>query len=430
MRKKLKIMKKRYAMASRRHVRTVKRLSRKPLFSVPFATFMVLLVVVIAGMMFASGGKPILKPNNSNVVLLNVDNHQETIPTHAKTVGSLIDRLKIKINPGDVIEPARDTEIAGDNFRINIYRAVPVTIVDGNQKTFTYSAAATPRSIALEAGITVYPEDNLTAQPTDNFLTESSIGMRVVIDRATPVNLNLYGTPTVIRTHAKTVGDLITEKHIKLAKDDTLQPNSQTPLTANSQVFIEHHGTQIVTVEQDIPMPVQTIEDDTLSFGTSAVRQQGADGKMLITYQVQLQNGVEVSRTQIQQVVTLQPVPQIIARGKAVQIPSDKQAVMRLAGISSGDYAYVDYIVSRESGWCPTKLQGQYGDCPAYPPSSIPSYLGYGLGQATPGSKMAAYGGDWQTSAITQLEWANAYAVHTYGSWANAYNHWAAYHNW
>ncbi len=416
-------------MAGRRHVRTVKRLSRKPLFSIPFATFMVFLVVVIAAMMFTSGGQPILKPNDTNVVLLNYDNKVQTIPTHAKTVGELVNRLKIKINPGDVIEPSRDTEIAGDNFRVNIYRAVPVTIVDGNQKTFTYSAAATPRSIALEAGITVFPEDNLTAAPSDNFLNEGSIGERVVIDRATPVNLNLYGTPTIVRTHAKTVGELVAEKHIKLAKDDTLTPAATTPLADNTQVFVNHHGIQIATVEQDIPMPQQTVEDDSLSFGTSAVRQQGAPGKMLITYQVQLQNGQEVSRTQIQQVVVQQPVPQITAQGKAVQIPSDKQAVMRLAGISSGDFPYVDYIVSRESGWCPTKLQGEYGGCPGYPPSSVPSGLGYGLVQATPGYKMATAGSDWETSAVTQLRWASGYASR-YGGWAGAYNHWVAYHNW
>jgi len=129
-------------------------------------------------------------------------------------------------------------------------------------------------------------------------------------------------------------------------------------------------------------------------------------------------------------VVTVQPVTQIIAKGKAVQIPSDKQAVMALAGIGSGDYAYVDYIVSHESGWCPTKLQGNPGACPAYPPDSMPSYLGYGLGQATPGTKMAPFGSDWQVSAVTQLKWATSYAVGRYGSWGAAYNHWQANHNW
>ena len=127
----------------------------------------------------------------------------------------------------------------------------------------------------------------------------------------------------------------------------------------------------------------------------------------------------------------MKPVPLgFIARGKAVQIPSDKQAVMAAAGIASSDFPYVDYIVSHESGWCPTKLQGHPGVCPPYAPDVIPSGLGYGLGQATPGGKMAPFGSDWQTSATTQLRWATSYADGRYGSWAAAYNHWLSYHNW
>jgi hypothetical protein len=43
---------------------------------------------------------------------------------------------------------------------------------------------------------------------------------------------------------------------------------------------------------------------------------------------------------------------------------------------------------------------------------------------------MAVYGSDYLTNPITQLIWANAYAVGHYGSWANAYNHWVGYHSW
>jgi hypothetical protein len=220
------------------------------------------------------------------------------------------------------------------------------------------------------------------------------------------------------------------DEKIKLGSKDSVTPVPTTPITPNMQVFFIHQGTQIQPVTQSIPTPLQTVQDTSLSFGTKVVRQQGTPGTELITYQLNLQNGKVVGKTQIQQVVTVQPVAEIIAEGQAVQIPSDQQAIMALAGIPSGDFAYVSYIVSHESGWCPTKLQGQYGSCPGYPPSPVPSYLGYGLGQATPGSKMAAYGGDWETNPVTQLKWANAYANATYGGWANAYAHWQARSNW
>ena len=40
----------------------------------------------------------------------------------------------------------------------------------------------------------------------------------------------------------------------------------------------------------------------------------------------------------------------------------------------------------------------------------------YGLWQALPASKMAAYGADYRTSALTQTKWAIAYAKRRYGS--------------
>jgi uncharacterized protein YabE (DUF348 family) len=314
--------------------------------------------------------------------------------------------------------------VVSDNFRINVYRGVPVTIVDAGKKTFAFSAAKTPRSIVKQAGIEVYPEDNLLLLPTDNFLVEGSIGERVVIERAIPVNVNIYGTQVALRTRAHTVGELMKEREIKLQPTDTLQPDADTALTSNIQIFLIRKGTQIATAEVAIDMPTHIVEDASLSFGTTVLRQQGSPGKKLVTYQLQLENGKEISRRAIQEVVTTPAVTKIIARGKAVQIPSDKQAVMAAAGIPASDYPYVDFVISHESGWCPTKLQGQIGYCPPYAPDSIPSGLGYGLGQATPGTKMSSFGADWKTSAVTQLKWATSYAKGRYGSWQAAYNFW------
>jgi uncharacterized protein YabE (DUF348 family) len=416
MQKKITSLKKRYAAANRRQVRTIKRITKKPLFTVPIATFMVLLLVVMVGFLVSTHGKPLtLQQNDSTVVVVNYDKKERAIPTRAKTVGELIKKLDIKLNTGDVVEPSQDTEIIGDNFRVNVYRAVPVTIVDGDKKTFTYSAAATPRSIVKQTGINVYPEDKLDLLPTDNFLTESSIGERVVIDRATPVNMNLYGTPVTLRTHAKTIGDLLKEKNIKLGKDDSVQPAPTTAINPNAQIFVTHKGTQIQTVEVPIDMPVQTVDDNSLSFGVTAVRQQGAAGKKLITYEIQLQNGQEIGRRPIQEVVAQEAVTQIVARGTHFDIASDKTALMTAAGIAKSDFMYADYIISHESGW---RYQARN-------PNGA-----YGLCQAYPGTKMASAGADWQSNPITQLKWCSGYAQKTYGGWGPAYSHWLSTHNW
>lgn len=399
---------------------------KHPLF-IPVATFLVLFFVTLVGFIIVNGRQ--VEASDSHTVIVSHDDKRETVPTRAETVGEFLNRVQINIHEGDVVEPSKETIIDNDNFHINVYRGRPVLVIDGNNKTFSFSAAATPRSIANQAGVKVYAEDNLTTEMATSFLKDGAIGKQVVIDRSTPTNLNVYGTQLSVRTHAKTVADLIKEKNIKLAKDDVVQPSLNTKITPQSQIFVTRNGTEIRTSEEAIPMQIQYVEDSTLSFGTQAVRQAGTPGKRVITYQVDLVNGKETARHVIQTVVAQDQVTQIVARGRAVYISADHGSIMAAAGVSPSDYPYVDYILSHESGWCPTKLQGHPGVCPAYAPASIPSGLGYGLCQSTPGSKMASAGADWQANPVTQLRWCSNYASR-YGGWSGAYNFWLAHHWW
>jgi hypothetical protein len=122
----------------------------------------------------------------------------------------------------------------------------------------------------------------------------------------------------------------------------------------------------------------------------------------------------------------------VVVVGRVVNVPADKEVIMAAAGVKSSDFGYVNYIISRESGWCHTKWQGQIGYCPpTYQPLYSPSSSrGYGLCQSTPAIKMASAGADWATNPVTQMKWCHGYALGRYGSWAAAYNHWLVYNRW
>jgi resuscitation-promoting factor RpfB len=424
MHRKFRRTKKRFVITRRKRVRKLKLLARHPVV-LPVVTFLVLAVLTTIGILLIGGASKVTA-SNAFVVIVSHDHVQQTVPTHEPNVGALLQKLHITLREGDVVEPSLATPINQDDFRINVYRSVPVEIVDGEQKTYTFSAATTPRSIAQQAGVTLNPEDDLGTLPTTNFLQEDAIGERVVIDRATPVHVNLYGTKVDMYTHAKTVGDLLKEKGITLAAHDSLQPSADTPIISNQLIFILRKGVKITSSTKTIPMPVREQYSADLAFGEQAVRQRGSPGKRVITYQVQLRNGKEVSRKVIQSVIVQPAVAQIVVVGTSL---SGIKGDMALAGISPNDYQYADYIISHESGWCPTKAQGEYGSCPAYT-GYVPSYGGYGLCQATPGIKMESAGSDWATNPVTQLRWCSGYATGRYGSWQSAYYHWVNYHYW
>ena len=89
-----------------------------------------------------------------------------------------------------------------------------------------------------------------------------------------------------------------------------------------------------------------------------------------------------------------------------------KEDWMSQAGIPQSDWAAVDYIVTRESGWNPNATEPVTG--------------AHGLPQALPYSKT---GCDWD-DPICQLRWANEYAVERYGGWWAAQAYWAVHLNW
>lgn len=293
-------------------------------------------LLVFSGVSALALGNKVIQPPNSHIVILYNDKTTQSIPSRDKTVGDMIKRLGIRVDPGDVVEPAVTTPIIQDNFHVNIYRATPVTIVDSNKKTATLSAATEPRTVAKHAGVDIYPEDKLRPVSPDVAVKDGVIGEELVVDRATPATINLYGTVVPIRTHAKTVGEALKDKNVEVAKGDTVTPDLSTPLTAGLPIFVIRNGTQITTSEEAIPMPVQTVEDNSLTSGTTVIRQAGAAGKKVVTYQVKVENGVEVSRTAIQEVIAVPPVPQIVAVGTIAYSGNLQQWLATLRKCESG----------------------------------------------------------------------------------------------
>lgn len=313
-----------------RRLNEAKKVSRHP-HLVPALTVGLLVIFTVTGIVFRHK----LAPSSSvYVVIVRHDGGEQTVPSREPTVGTLLNKLHITLHSGDVVEPGLSAHIDQDKFRVNVYRAVPVTINTGKGRIFTFSAAKTPRAIAQQAGLHPYPEDEVVTTPTSNFLAQGTIGETVHIKRSVPISLIFYGTPIVTRSHSDTVGEMLKEKHIVLQPGDKVQPSLTAPIKANEQVFILHKGSKIVTSTKKIPAPVQTVNDSSLTVGTSAVRQQGSPGILLITYQVD-KNG---HRKKLQSVKLQPPVAEIIAKGTAPVPESSNLStwLSKLRGCESG----------------------------------------------------------------------------------------------
>ena len=358
-----------------------------------------------------------LGPSDNHVVNLYMDNQSSSVATRAETVGDFVTKVNISLQANDLVEPSQDTKITEDNFRITVYRARPVTIVDGSTTKFVMTPHKSARLIAEKAGVETYPEDNVSLTSVNNFIAEQTIGERLTIERATPVTFSLYGAPpATYRTHSTTVGDFIKENNIVPEQGATLSPSADTALTPNLAIFISKFGKKTVSEELPVPFETETTNDPNQPAGKVTVVSAGKVGKKQVTSELDLQDGREVGRRIIQEVVVEQPTKQVQTRGTKVAVVSgDRVDWMRAAGISEAEFGAVDMIIGRESGWRPAAMNA--------------SGCG-GLGQACPVSKLARVCPNWQTDPVCQLSYFGGYAKGRYGSWTGAYNFWLRNHWW
>lgn len=378
-------------------------------FVVPIVTLFVLFISSIFAFLFLGGET--IGATDSKVIQLYIDGRTRSIPTRATTVREVLNRSQIQLVKEDVVEPSLDTPITSTKFSVNVYRAKPVTIIDEKgKKVITKTAETEPSAMARKAGYKLYPEDNVEVATPDVSMKNGVIGTQVVIDRATPVKMNLFGTTYDVRTHAKTVADLAKERNINYTNASIL-PNPETPLRADQVIFITEPGKQIVSSEEVIPNDEEIITDQGLKVGTVEVREPGSPGRKAVVYEVAA-NGTKKA---LQEVIIANPVKKVTVKGAKsanpnISVAADKAALMAAAGISPSDYGAVDYIISRESGWKPGSLNAS--GCA-------------GLGQACPGSKLINACPNWSQDAVCQLRYFSNYAERR-GGWQKMYAAWQA----
>src|SRR3990167_7089967 len=250
------------------------RLVKRP-WLLPF-TGAVLGLILVAGIALTQADNPDLRPSDSHVVFIYSEGARQTVTSKAQTVRELVSRLNLNLSPQDVVEPSSDTPIVEDNFRINIYRARPVTVIDGGVKMVTLTAQKSPRMVAAQAGLTVHSED--IAKFEQGSVSENIIGEKVVVARAMPILLNLYGAQLTAYTQAKTVAGLLAEKNIKLNDGESVLPDPNTPIAPQMQIFVLREGAKVETyiVFEDLSRPRQLIQEVIVQSAVPKILAVGA----------------------------------------------------------------------------------------------------------------------------------------------------------
>lgn len=218
-----------------------------------------------------------------------------TVKTTAGTVAEVLERANIEVDVADLVEPALETAVDGDNYNVNVHRARPAVVIDGENKKYVMSASFDPKEVARDAGFAVYDGDEIEQVVNDSFL--------------------------------------------------------ETGVASTYQ--ITRNGGRTVTEDEAIPYEIEEKRDITMAKGERQLESAGEDGKKTRVYKVNFENNVEVSRELVSETVTKEPVKEVVRVGAKPSIPPERAQCAnwaRQAGVSEADLEAALDLIYHESG--------------------------------------------------------------------------------
>lgn len=355
--------------------------------------------------------------DEKRVVQVYVDGKRRVVVSSASTVKDILNENGVNIQSGDVVEPAAETVVDQPNYNINVYRALPAVVEDQGKFIQVVTGYRSARKIAAAAGVTLYPEDKADVSQVQDFNGSRSLGFKVTVDRAIPVQLIINGKIVNVRTHTSKVGDLLKEKGIEYAPADLQGSDAQTAITSGSRVVLAKLSQETQTAIEDIAPATVTTYNANLDAGKIDVKRAGIAGRKQVTYLVEKVNGVETKRTGLESVILTGAIDRLETRGtRPINVGSSGEAVelgrsMAAArGWTGGQWDALYILWMRESGWNPGSVNRSSGAC--------------GIPQAYPCSKIT------DKSAAGQISWGLNYIAGRYGTPQNALNYWYSHNSY
>ncbi len=288
----------------------------RPILSI--VSVVVLFCFVVFSIVF---GRDQVLPGNvalaegKGLLTIFADGQKKTVATNARTIGEALEQNGINIAQGDVVEPSLETEITQPIYNINVYRAYPAVVIDGNTRISTLSGYRSPRQVVAAAGLKLYNEDKVNAERSDNFVGEGVVGQKITIERAMPVKVSIGGKTFEFRTWKQTVRELLAEKGIDLQPSDQLNVAPDAKLSKGTHVVVSRLSQDIVSVMEVINPEVQYVDDPNQPASFQEVKEPGAPGQKLVTYAVQQRDGIETGRTVVDTKVVQEAKVKVVLRG-------------------------------------------------------------------------------------------------------------------
>jgi resuscitation-promoting factor RpfB len=290
---------------------------------------------------------------NGTTVNLLVDGQSKQVHTTASNVQGVLKGAGYRVNDHDIVAPAANAKIhGGEKIVLNRGRLLHLNI-DG-RKTDVWTTAPTVADALAQLGysasdfVSVSRSTRLPLDPTSIELRAPKV-----------VTVAYDGKKRTVHTTDATVGQLLTDLHVRLSSRDRVVPAVSTVIKHRQVITIERIAGRHVVVRESIPFSVTKQNDATMYQGDTKVITPGVAGSASATYSEVYRNGKLVRRTLMSRHVLTAP------RAQVEKVGTKARAVAPAAPAPAASTSGLnwDAVAACESGgnWAINTGNGFYG---------------------------------------------------------------------
>ena len=317
----------------------IKRINNSRSLPLRLATGGVLSTLAVGGVVAVAAQKDLV---------VDVNGDKVELATFAKDVDGALQAAGVQVGEEDIVSPAPSESVA-DGDEISVRTAKPVAVsIDGEQQQLSTTDLTVSDLLNNLQGVNPGAAVKSGEDDVDKD-AQLKDGMDLEVVSPKIIKINDGGKNTYTKIAAKTVGDVLKERGIKLGEDDRVFPAKEEKVTEGMSIKVERIDIQTEDVTEEFDAEPNFVNDPELEAGAEEVREQGEKGKREITRKVVLKNGKKESEAVIKDEVVVGPKPATIARGTKQAEPEPQGGNSGAAAPAVADGSVWDAIAQCES---------------------------------------------------------------------------------
>ncbi len=187
---------------------------------------------------------------------------------------------------------------------------------------------STAGEVLKQAGIEVEKEDYINLSLETKLSSEQKND--IYIKRAVPINLYIDGKELEVKTYKDNIKEAIENLGITLTEKDKLAGNNfEDKIVKDMNIKVVRVTEKLVNEEEAIPFEVVREPNRQMDEGSEKVVEEGEEGVKQKTYKVVLEDGKEVLKELVNEIIISNPINKIVQYGTILNHQTSRGDTLR-----------------------------------------------------------------------------------------------------